>query len=320
MKLSLFLILLLPCLSTSGADKTNHPYAKDRVQSYRVLMVGDSWSYLMWLDETMRRLFEDKGHPSALEKGDVTAISGSKASEWAQPANLQLISDELTANPSIDMIQLSMGGNDFLAGQPNGWYRDMDPSLEADLFERILLDLETVVNYIVQFDPTLKIVIGGYDYPNFEDSRTGIGAFVCTPYWDDMAEPLPIDINTAMTGFENMMRDYASTVPQLTYVRHLGAMQYLYGYPPLGIEPGQLLPPGDLTLPSAMESMRLGVDCFHLNETGYDTHALDLWDHFYADIFCLHLSEVREGFPDWHAEFTVLDYCQSIGRLCSDDE
>jgi len=310
----LIIIGIICCISIYG--KTSKPSPAVKFQEFRVLLVGDSWSYFMWLDKTMRELFAAKGHPYALEKGDVTAISGSKASEWIEPSMLQKISDELIANPKIDVVQLSMGGNDFLAGAPNGWYTTMSFEEEVELYEQILSYLDTVVQHIRSVDPTIQILIGGYDYPNFQESLSLPLSFFCTPYWDDMVQPTPFELNTAMTAFEDMLMAYAETIPELTYVRHLGSMQFLYGYPSLGIEPGELLPPGDLEIPSPMSSMRLGIDCFHLNSDGYDFHALNLWDSFYSTYFCLYIVEFNQSLPSWRDTLDILDLSLQVSRLC----
>jgi len=311
--LFLLMILLASTFSRSTEPSQYHSREPDEV---RVLMVGDSWSDYMWFDLTMRRLFALKGFPHILEEGGQTAISGSKAAEWTQPSMLQLITDELITFPTIDVVQLSIGGNDFLEGQPDGWYLGMTPEEESALFDRILLDIDTVVQHIFQVDPDMNIVIGGYDYPNFEDSRTGLGGLFCTPYWQDLGQPLPFDINTAMTTFEDMWSDYADTLPRLTYIRSLGTMQFVYGYEPLSIPPGALTPPGDLSLPSDMQAMRLGMDCFHLSTAGYDAFALNFWNGFYGSFFCSPFSSFLESLPTWNQENSVLELCRDINHLC----
>jgi hypothetical protein len=150
-------------------------------QEFRVLLVGDSWAELMWFNQSLRTVFAEEGHPEILEKGDVTALGGTTAAEWTTPSFLQLITDELDANPTLEVVQLTLGGNDFLAGQPGGgWYQ---------------------------------------------------------------------------------------------------------GMPDAGIDPGDLPPPGDVTLPSPPEAMFLGADCFHLNTEGYEHLARNLWDGYYASRF-----------------------------------
>ncbi|PIE03572.1 MAG: hypothetical protein CSA81_01510 [Acidobacteria bacterium] len=314
-------LFILACLASNlpvlSEDSHGEPASQTR-EEYKVLLVGDSWSYYLWIDSTMRELFADKGRPEVLEKGDETAISGSTAAEWTQPEMLQKITDELMIHPTIDVVQLSMGGNDFLAGAPDGWYTTMSFEEETFLYETILNYIDHVVQHIVSIDPEIKILLSGYDYPNFVDSLSGLAGFFCTPYWDGMVQPTPYEINIAMIAYEDMIRDYAETIPQLTYVRQLGSMQYLYGFPDSGIQPGELVPPGDINLPSPMESMRLGIDCFHLSSDGYDYYALNLWDEFYTYYFCVYQSEFLQFVTEWDQAKNISDLVLAVNRLCDE--
>ena len=77
----------------------------------------------MWGNRTLRDVFADNGRADVVEEGATTAISGSTAAEWSQPGFLQLITDALDTTHTIDTVQLTIGGNDFLAGQSGGgWH------------------------------------------------------------------------------------------------------------------------------------------------------------------------------------------------------
>ena len=90
--------------------------ARAQDPTVRILLVGDSWPGFMWAERSLRTALNAAGLGTYEEKGDVTAIGGSRASDWAQPAWLQLITDEIGANPTIDIVHLSIGGNDILGG------------------------------------------------------------------------------------------------------------------------------------------------------------------------------------------------------------
>jgi len=149
----------------------------------RVLLVGDSWADFMWINRTLQNVFADNGRPDIAEQGGATAISGSTAAEWAQPSMLQLITDELNARPTVDVVQLTVGGNDFLAGQSEGgWYVGM-PQQDLDaLYDQILTDSATVIDHILAHDPEIEIVLSLYDYVNFIGS-IDIG-FGCVSRWN----------------------------------------------------------------------------------------------------------------------------------------
>lgn len=252
---------------------------------YRVLLVGDSWAWFMWLDRTLRGVFADNGHPEILEKGDNTTILGSTAAEWADPSSLQLITDELDANPTIDVVQLTVGGNDFLAGQSGGgWYVGMPPGDKAALFARIEADIATIVDHLLAHDPDIRVLVSLYDYPNFVESLVGLLGASCTGYWEDMNEPTPLEINTVMTELIDRADQLLVSRPRGRQSRNLGWMQYLYGYGPF--PPGELTPPGDPTLPSPPEAMRFfQADCIHLSGDGHEGIVQHVWDDYYDEAF-----------------------------------
>ncbi|MCG8458277.1 MAG: hypothetical protein MI919_18525 [Holophagales bacterium] len=249
----------------------------------RVLLVGDSWAEFMWLNRTLRDVFRDNGRPDIEEDGSVTTISGSTAAEWAQPARLQSISDQLDALPTVDVVQLSISGNDFLAGESGGgWYLGISqPDLEA-LTGRILADVTTVLDHILAHDPAIRIVISLYDYPNFVDSFLFPG---CLSTWNDLGNPTPRQINEAALSLQGALGPLVASHPRLHLADHTGLMQFTYGFPDEGIPPGQLLPPGDLDRPSPIEAMFLQADCFHLRPNGYYVLGQNLWQGFYQSHF-----------------------------------
>jgi len=242
------------------------------------LLVGDSWARLVYDNGSLATVLAAHGHPEIAVLGDATSIDGSTAAQWAQATMLQLLTDEFGAHPEIEVVVVFLGGNDFLAGESGGgWYVGIDPAAETQLFDDIESDLATVVDHLVGIDPNLEVVLSSYDYPNFVETLTGLGAFVCVPLWDDLGDPTPFQINSNATQLDTRQIAIAASRPQVVPVAHWGLMQYLYGYPSLEIPPGALPPPGDPTLPSPPEAMRWGIDCFHLAPAGYQAIAERLW-------------------------------------------
>lgn len=102
----------------------------------RILLVGDSWPMFMWRGDfggftfwTGRAFQEtliEKGLGQWEEYGDWTAIGTSMAWEWGQnlPAvhpsgaigRIDLVCRALRENPTIDIVHLSLGGNDYGRG------------------------------------------------------------------------------------------------------------------------------------------------------------------------------------------------------------
>jgi hypothetical protein len=259
-----------------------------------VLLVGDSWSFYMYLDQTLERLFDRRGHGDLRAVGARTARSGSKAKHWTAPDYLVRIDEELAANPTIGVVQVTLGGNDFLAGENGGgWYATMTQQDEDALLATVVANLQVVLDHIHQVDPTLEIVVSLYDYPNFVESLTGLGAIFCVDLWEDLDRPTPEEINLAALRFEDAVANALNSRPRTTYVRHLGTQQFRYGYPSLEIAPFTLQPPGDLQIPSPPEAMRYGgADCFHLRKTSYDLLADNLWREFYGPLLDGELSQL----------------------------
>ena len=85
----------------------------------RILLVGDSWAARAFRTRAFRTALENKGLRQFEEKGDVTAIGGTTASDWASPPYLERITEELEACPTLDIVHLSIGGNDFLQAAPS---------------------------------------------------------------------------------------------------------------------------------------------------------------------------------------------------------
>lgn len=252
----------------------------------RVLMVGDSWAEFMWIGQSLRETFAANGRPDILEEGSTTALSGTTAGEWTGSAMLQLIDDALAANPTIDTVQLTMGGNDFLAGQPGGgWWTGMSAEDEALLRDAIATDVAIVTSHILAIDPELEIVVSLYDYTNFDESLTGALGFSCSPRWDDLGQPTALEINTAAAALRDEIASFIGGQSRITMVDHTGLMQFVFGFPGEGIPPGQLLPPGDANRHSPIEAMWLGADCIHLGVDGYLAVAQNLWDNYYDQRF-----------------------------------
>jgi lysophospholipase L1-like esterase len=260
------LALAVPTLPAAAADP-------------EILVVGDSWALQIYEDGALTAALNAAGRTEIGVLGDQTAISGSTASEWAQASMLQILTDELAANPEVEVVVVFVGGNDFLEGMSGGgWYVGMDPAAEAALFANIESDVAAVVDHILGLDSDIEVVLSSYDYPNFVETLNGLLGLICRPLWEDLGEPTPAQINATALLLHDRYDALAATRPRVVSVAHWGLMQWLYGYPSLGIGPGELALPGDASLPSPPQAMRtLGADCFHLKPDGYDGIATRLW-------------------------------------------
>lgn len=222
--------------------------------------------------------------------GTEYAISGSEASEWADTVNYPWINNvisEITNNPTIETVILSIGGNDILAAKSGGgWYKDMDldnPGSEADLFATIRDDTFVIIDEILNVHPNVEILISSYDYPNFNTSLCFL--FAC-PLRDDLSRDSTNDLitdtelNQMMITVEEERISWLDLEPNLAFDNAIGLSHYYYGDGVSG--PGTLPLPeqtapfsanfygGNINLPSLRGNFRNAFDPIHLNADAYE--------------------------------------------------
>jgi lysophospholipase L1-like esterase len=275
----------------------------------RVLLVGDSWAQAMWNYQNLRDVFSAAGFPDDVEKGDVTAIGGTTAAWWAQSANLALITSELNNNPTIDLVHLSMGGNDFLAGQSGGgWYVSMGSAAEDTLFDTIEANIQTVIEHILNIRPTAHIVICSYDYINLWDT---LNIPANAALWANLGSPTPRQLNEALIRLGERQRDLAQAFgAAVTYGNNWGQMHYWEGYNSV-FGPGTYAAPwGHPSYPWEKSSVggSGGDDAIHLNDHGYDIIAVNLWNGFYQYFIDPNGGPLPTGIDDYYPDMPPADY------------
>jgi hypothetical protein len=219
----------------------------------RALIAGDSWAQFMWDDGYYNVLFDQFGHadkrmisrslgsdPGPGYTGPEYAVSGSEARQWADPLSYPWIANmtaELAANPTIDTVVLSIGGNDVLAGRSDGgWYKQMDldvPGSEAALFDTIAADTRTIID-AAQAVPGVDVLLSSYEYPNFNVSVLWCWIYAC-PKRDDLSrDPVNALVTdqelNAMTAQVELLRiGWSNADPRLFYDNSVGLMHHYYG-------------------------------------------------------------------------------------------
>ncbi len=248
-----------------------------------LLLIGDSWAEQQWDDQAHALVFGALGFGQIPVYGAATTESGTTAADWVQPGRLQTIADELAARPDVGIVQITLGGNDFL----DAWSTALDPGQVAALTDGVRNDLRTLTNFILELRPDVEILLSFYDYPNFVDTLGGlVGLLFCAPLWNDLGQPSPLQLNTASIRLEQAIAGLADQHSRIYHVSHFGQMQSLFGFPDSGIPPGQIAPPGDPGLPSPTAALRLdGADCFHLSAEGYDGLVMNQFDGYFETRF-----------------------------------
>lgn len=275
----------------------------------RVLLAGDSWAQYMWDDNAHNKVFDEFGQADKLAisrslgsdpgpgyTGPAYAVSGSEALQWVDTANYPYIANtvaELIANPAIDTVMFSLGGNDILAGKSGGgFYKDMDldvPGSQEALFARIQADSNTIVTAFTALRPNLDVLVSSYEYPNFNVTAIFCGIYACPKRRDLSRDPdnaliTDAEINAMNINVETRRIAWTNANPRLHFDNGDGEMHYYYGdgVSAQGVlpRPGQLapnyapFPGGNPIRPSLRENFRLtagfiSADPIHLNPAGY---------------------------------------------------
>jgi len=271
-----FLLLFVPALFTFNvAAQCNE--ASER----KVLLVGDSWAFFMGVDQTINTVLNRWGHSNYTYYTNLTlAENGAETDDFQTAAKQNEIAAQIAANPSIEVVHLSIGGNDVLGDWHVSFTQEQTDSLKDAVFDRLV----DVIEFIKTTRPGIRILWSGYMYPNFGEVIASAAPFSSThPFystWSGMGFPDFLQLNQILNDFSDEIEAYTLTDPQLDFVKAPGLMQYTFGQnSPLLIAPGGTYPPftqplpyGDPTYPSPRNSMRdylLTKDCFHLSASGY---------------------------------------------------
>lgn len=270
----------------------------------KVLIAGDSWAQYMSDDGTHNKIFDKFGHadkdligpslganPGPGYTGTEYAISGSEARHWADRVNYPWITNvinALDANPSIESVILSIGGNDILAGKSDGgWYKNMDldvPGSEAALLASIRTNTFVIIDAILEAHPNVEIILSSYDYPNF---NTGFACFLyACPKRNDLSRNATTDLitdaelNQMMITVENERISWLALEPRLKFANAIGLSHYYFGdgVSAAGTLPlPEQMPPfsvnsygGNKLRPAIRSNFRNFADPIHLNAAAYE--------------------------------------------------
>lgn len=290
------LLLVVLILSTSQSFVSAQCTETD---AQKILLVGDSWAFFMGVDQTINDVMENWGHSNVTFFTNPTlAENGAETDDFLTPAKQQEIQNQLLSKPEIEVVHLSIGGNDVLGDWHVSFTQQQTDSLENAVFQR----LDSVITFIKSVRPDVHVLWSGYAYPNFEEVIQSAAPFQTThPFygtWEDMGFPNFLQLNTILNEFSTKIEAFYATDPRVSFVPATGVMQYQFGQTtPLGTAPGGTyapfsvpLPIGNPNYPSPRTTMRdYGItrDCFHLSAAGYRAlisyHAQKFYHKFLMD-------------------------------------
>lgn len=252
----------------------------------KVLVLGDSWAAFCWQFNSHNTIFDKYGLPdrkaystgSSVSSTGATDLSqsGAEARSFLTPVKRTAIQNAFTANPGLDIVHISLGGNDFLGEWDTTWTNTQVNTLANQVFD----SLTSLINFIKLQKPQIKIFISGYDYANFAESINGNTSHPFYSRWDAMLKPRFIQLNTLLANVNTQFQNYANAGVNLFFVNNIGLMQYVYGQTtPLLVAPGGTyapmsvpLPGGNPNYPSPLVAMNTYFtikDAFHLSTDGY---------------------------------------------------
>ena len=192
----------------------------------RILFVGDSWAAGMLgfqaFETAIETAAEEAGEQALGEvavAGETTAIGGSRADQWAEnhDGKLDTLRDALEA--PVDLVVLSLGGNDLLEAALAG--RIETAEQREELLERITRDMGILLDAIHDAAPEVQTVIIGYDYlaPKRIHETYGL------EFPDSSIEHLDL----ALEELEDARHALATERDRVHFVRNLGLLRATYG-------------------------------------------------------------------------------------------
>lgn len=246
-----------------------------------ILLVGDSWAFFMGADQTLNDVFAQWGHSDKKFYTNLTlAENGAETVDFLQQNKQDEIETQLLNKPSIDIVHLSIGGNDVLGS----WNTNMTQAQTDSIKNQVRDSIVEVINFIHSVRPSIDVVWSGYCYSNFEEVIEGQLIPTAHPFygtWEDMNFPDNQTINTVLNEFTDLMASTFQSNPKVHVIPATGMMQHTFGQvdpleiAPFGTYPAEAAPlsEGFVDYPSPKPSMRnYGVtkDCFHLSVQGYE--------------------------------------------------
>lgn len=267
----LFSVLFLTISSLS--------YSQCKPDQQKMLVLGDSWAFFSWSNNSYNENMDRFGLSDYKTYSTATlSANGTKASNYFTVDRIQELTDALNDNPSIEYIHLSLGGNDIL-----GTYNVNNTSAQNQQdYDTLLADIKNGIDILHNINPNLKILLAGYDYPNFEETIDNFPISSQHPFydkWSDMGQPNFTQLNAVLIEVTDLFIDSAAVWNNVAFVNNLGLMQNTYGQSsPLGVAPGGTYTAGSLSVPGGLpdypsptQALNFGgVDSFHLSNGAYE--------------------------------------------------
>ncbi|HOV33877.1 MAG TPA: immunoglobulin domain-containing protein [Candidatus Hydrogenedens sp.] len=227
-------ICLLLGVSVAFAGNANTKSLSDLPSPVpRIAIVGDSWGMFMWWFRSFQRALVESGYEEYCEVANESVVGGGKTFQFVNaeqfPAAEQIrnaVCQMLTDYPTIDIVVISLGGNDTLYGTeyvlPDDPLREIrmqcpnyPENMNEILMEKIVnQDMNNLVDLILSVRPDIRVLLTSYDFGG--DSKRS----EC----DLLTQQLGIMI---LDIYKQRLAD--SKGDRVHFVNNYGLMQYMYG-------------------------------------------------------------------------------------------
>ncbi|MCC6486295.1 MAG: SGNH/GDSL hydrolase family protein [Candidatus Hydrogenedentes bacterium] len=221
-------------------------FAQEAVK--RILIVGDSWAASITAEnhdgfpapDVFDEVLAENGLGRFQTQGQATAWGGRKASDWAKPEHLATIKAELEKYPSIDIVHLIIGGNDFLSQAMKGSLAGKSREERQLVWDPIIASIRAIVEFCLAVRPDIRVVIADYDYLDFELARQA---------WKmDFGTATTAELNTWLKELGDQKKKLAEDTDRCEYVDNWGTLQYWFVEPPKSVarhgDPAKGMPAG----------------------------------------------------------------------------
>ncbi len=192
----------------------------------RILVLGDSWAAGIFGFKAFDTVLAKHGVTDVAVVGATTALGGSRADQWAEnhKGKLDALRAALDENPTIDIIHVSIGGNDFLRSAMEDGVVGMPEAERKVIWARIWKDIETLLQAIHDERPDAHILLNDYDYLD--------PALMTKTFGMKFPEGVTAEtLNSALLELAQFKQAKAKEAGLCDYIQHFGLLQYHYGNP-----------------------------------------------------------------------------------------
>ncbi len=266
-----FLLMAVLCVfvaASAGAGSSDIP---------RILLVGDSWPGFMQILRSFDTVIQEYPNLAGYgQRGSRTCEIGVMADEFDTPSYLDVVREELLTYPTIDIVHVSLGGNDFL--HRSNWSPSMPPEQLQAFVDDVNAHLASVIDFILSVRPNIRVGLCGYDFAHHT-----------------MGGATSEQVNAVWAQYEQSKLALVQGNPRAFYIHNLGLMQYHYGIteatPPIpahsvplpgGYAQNYVPMPGGNPAYFTPLSALMDKD-IHLTMEGYDILARRCIDEFYGE-------------------------------------